>query len=66
MRIGQSKSSEYVYQLDCNQFTRSEAENDIGVIIDSNLTFDKHISAKISKANSIIGLMNRSFEYKDK
>ena len=40
-------------------------EKDIGVLIDSKLSFEHHIAAKIIKANSILGLINRTFEYKD-
>jgi len=40
-----------------------DKEKDLGVIIDSNLTFDEHICGKIKKANSIVGLISRSFDY---
>ena len=35
------------------------------IIIDCNLTFDKHISAKINKANSICGLIRRTMSFLD-
>ena len=38
-------------------------EKDLGVIIDSELTFEAHIFSKIKKANSIVGLIGRSFDY---
>ena len=37
-----------------------EEQKDIGVIIDSNLGFDKH-NQKIKKANSIMAVIRRSF-----
>ncbi len=40
-----------------------DKEKDLGVIIDSDLTFEEHICGKIKTANSIVGLINRSFEY---
>ena len=40
-----------------------DQEKDLGVIIDSELTFEEHIFSKIKKANSIVGLISRSFEY---
>ena len=46
--------------------SRSEAEVDLGVNIEQDLSFNKHISAKINKANSIARLIRRSFEYMDK
>jgi hypothetical protein len=38
-----------------------ESEKDIGVTIDMNLTFEKHIQTQINKANQILWLMRRSF-----
>ena len=38
-----------------------ESEKDIGVTIDRNLTFEKHIQTQINKANQILGLMRRTF-----
>ena len=40
-----------------------DQEKDIGVIIDSNLEFDKHINAKINKANSMFSIIRRSFQF---
>ena len=37
----------------------------LGVIIDSELKFEEHMSAKIKKANSIFGLIRRSFSFLD-
>jgi hypothetical protein len=39
------------------------AEKDVGVTIDNKLSFDKHITEKVDKANSIIGVIRRTFEY---
>ena len=40
-------------------------EKDLGVHIDSELSFDKHVSTIVNKANSIVGLIRRSFSYLD-
>lgn len=40
-------------------------QKDLGVIIDSDLTFEEHISTKIRVANAIVGLIRRSFTYLD-
>ena len=40
-----------------------DQEKDLGVIIDGELTFDEHIFSKIKKANSIVGLISRSFDF---
>ena len=39
-------------------------KKDIGVIIDQDLSLEKHIAAKINKATSILGLINNTFDYK--
>ena len=36
-------------------------EKDLGVIFDSNLTFEEHILNQVKKANAIVGLIRRSF-----
>jgi hypothetical protein len=35
----------------------------IGDVIDNKLTFNQHISEKINKANSIMGVLRRTMEY---
>ena len=40
-------------------------EKDLAVIVDSDLTFEKHISSKIRTANAIVGFIRRSFTYLD-
>ena len=69
MRIGKSPPNMDVeacpYSMEGKQLERSEEEKDLGVVIDTNLNFDKHISSKINKANSIAGLIRRSFVYLD-
>ena len=40
-------------------------EKDLGVIIDMELTFEKHIATKVKKANGIMGLIRRSFSFLD-
>ena len=43
-----------------------EDERDLGVIIDNELKFHKHHNTQVNKANSILGLIRRSFDYLDK
>ena len=40
-------------------------EKDLGVIIDKELKFHKHVSASVSKANQILGIVKRTFETLD-
>ena len=69
MRIGKSPPNMDVeawpYSIEVKQLERSEEEKDLGVVIDTNLNFDKHISSNINKATSAAGLIRRSFEYLD-
>ena len=39
--------------------------NDLGVTFDNNLSFKDHISQKINKAYSILGIIKRNFIYMD-
>ena len=40
-------------------------EKDLGVIIDMELSFEEHMTTKIKKANSIMGLIRRTFSFLD-
>ena len=44
---------------------RSKEEKDIGIVIDEKLSFDQHINEKGNMANTILGVIRRSFEYLD-
>ena len=37
--------------------------NDLGIIFEDKLNFSLHISAKVNKANSILGIIKRNFRY---
>jgi hypothetical protein len=41
----------------------SVCECDLGVFIDGNLTFDTQIAETVKKANRILGLIKRNFQY---
>ena len=49
------------YQLGGNELEHVFEEKDLGVLIDSELTFEEHISKQVNKANSILGVIKRSF-----
>ena len=40
-------------------------EKDLGVTFDSDLNFETHIASKVNKANSIAGLIRRTFSFLD-
>jgi hypothetical protein len=43
----------------------TELEKDLGVNIDPSLKFSKHIEGQVNKANKMLGLIRRSYEYLD-
>lgn len=51
------------YTLHGNVLEHVFQEKDIGLIVDSELSFEQHISEKVMKANKIVGLIRRSFSY---
>ena len=56
----------YYYTLFDQLIEHIDEEKDIGVMIDSELTFESHITAKVKKANQIMGLIRRVFSYLEK
>jgi hypothetical protein len=53
------------YLLNNQELEHVFEEKDLGVLIDSNLKFDEHIATKVKKANTIVGLIRRSFSHLD-
>jgi hypothetical protein len=45
------------------ELEKSDEEKDIGVFVDENLSFNKHIQNQVNKANSIKGLIRRTYTY---
>jgi hypothetical protein len=66
MHIGRFNADEdFQYSLLGNTLELVNEEKDIAVTIDSELSFDKHISKKVKKANSMCYIIRRSFQYLD-
>ena len=40
-------------------------EKDLGIVVDNELTFEEHIETKVKKANSVLGMIRRSFSFLD-
>ena len=59
------RNNEREYAMNKANGTHHTLEANLGVVIDSQLTFSKHISLKANKANSIIGLIRRTFRHLD-
>ena len=65
--IGKKEDNDYTYRITDNgtkyDITQINDMKDIGVIIDSDLKFEKHINSKIGTANKILGIIRRAFMY---
>jgi len=53
------------YIMSGHKLCKLESERDLGVIVDNNLTFDEHITEKVSKARQIWGMIRRTFRLID-
>ena len=51
------------YKMDGVELEHVFEEKDLGVIVDTDLSFDEHITTKIKKANAMAGMIRRSFTY---
>ncbi|MCL4133242.1 UNVERIFIED_CONTAM: hypothetical protein GTU68_050983 [Idotea baltica] len=68
MRLGNAEVPNYDYRLNENQdiIQKSIHEKDFDVVIDEKLKFDIHINGKVNKANSILGIITRTFSNMEK
>jgi hypothetical protein len=57
--------TDQTYTLRSTILKRSNEEKDIGIHTDHELSFDKYISEKANKANSMFALLRRTFQYSD-
>ena len=53
------------YQICGKELEHVDEEKDLGIIVDSELTFAEHISRKVRVANGLVGQIRRSFQYLD-
>ena len=64
MHLGYS-NAKHEYELDGTTLDETTEEKDLGVLIDNELKFSKHIKSKVAQANRLIGLIKISFETLD-
>ncbi len=57
--------NKFKFKLHGNDLERVKQEKDVGVVIDEELNFDKHISEKVKKATSMSALIRRIFNHLD-
>ena len=70
MRLGNNPTAhDYTMKTTVNNQTQrhtlaeTEAEKDLGVIVDKKLTFKNHVAQATAKANRILGVMRRTFDH---
>ena len=55
----------YHYTMEGKILNKSDCEKDIGVYIDRELKFDKHINNIVNKANRVLAITRKTFQYMD-
>ena len=65
MKIGKDKNI-FEYKLQNQRLQIVAEEKDLGVSIDDHSNFESQISAKVNKATSMFGLIQRSFQFLDR
>ena len=69
LHIGRNNPHHTYTMRDANdnsvQLEATELEKDLGVNIDPALKFSRHVEIQVNKANRILGLIRRSYEYLD-
>ena len=65
LELGGRQDRNYKYTMDGTLLEHVESEKDIGVEIDNKLKFNKHVSNKVNKANTVLGVIRRSFKHLD-
>ena len=54
------------YSQDRAKLETSQCEKDLGVMVDNELKFSRHVEAQVAKANKILGLIRSSYQFLDK
>ena len=67
LTIGKLENIQHTERYKLNNFELEHVfeEKDLSVILDSDLKFEEHTNQKIKKANTMIGLIRRSFSFLD-
>ena len=69
MGVGYSEENQFqntFYNMNGHVLKKTNCEKDLGVFFDDSLKFDKHINQTINKANCILGITKKTFDYMDK
>ena len=58
-----SNKEKHTYTMEGHNLNYSSYEKDLGVYIDEDLSFDIHISQAINKANRVMAIARKTFDY---
>lgn len=61
-----SRNQEFGYKIDENRVEAATEVRDLGVLMDAKLKLHQHTQQQVNKANRILGLLRRTFDYLDK
>ena len=64
LHIGRN-NRKHVYEMDGKKLDQGKEEKDLGVLIDNELKFPKQTAAAIKRANSVLGVIKKSFTLLD-
>ena len=66
MRIWKQNNPDLnTYYMADQNLEYSSCEKDIGIFIDNKLQFDTHITSKVNKANIILEIIRKTFDFMD-
>ena len=72
MSLGQNEQNPNEYHLEeksedgntyQTQLNSTRTEKDLGVVVDDKLVFRNHVAQMTAKANRVVGIIRRSFDY---
>ena len=61
----QKKKTKREYHMGNHKLRSSDCEKDIGIHVDEHLSFDTHINYIANKANRVLAITRKSFEFMD-
>jgi hypothetical protein len=69
LQLGQRQQN-FKYEMEAAngesvEIETTSCEKDLGIMIDNELKFSKHVETQVNKANKILGMIRRSFEHMD-
>lgn len=65
LHVGRENVPPWSYQLGDTGVSCVDLEKDIGVTIDNKLKFEEHLMEKVNKANAMMGVIRRTFQFLD-